>query len=132
MCIQAFASKASDPLSNFYALLEAKGHKKKGVDATSLSPAQFDKLLGSDPELASAFAAVDRAQQQHLASLRTRPRAAAKPPVRVAVTGAAGGIGCVCSLLFNSCFCFVYCCVEASDACALCSSIHVCVCVLLC
>jgi hypothetical protein len=39
---------------------------------------QFDKLLASDAELASAFAAVDRSQQQLLSTLRTRPRAPSK------------------------------------------------------
>jgi len=92
MATRSFASK-NDPLHNFYSLLEAKGHKKKGSLETDLSPKDFDRIIGNDPELQAALGEVDRSVQKQLAALRVRPRAPSREPVKVAITGAAGGIG---------------------------------------
>jgi hypothetical protein len=50
-------------------------------------------VVDSDPELSAALAEYDRAYQRRMMYVRTLPRAPSKKPVRVAVTGAAGGIG---------------------------------------
>ena len=74
-------------------MMQAKGHWDKDADVTSMSPAQFDKVVGADPELKEALDSANRYLQRKASMLRTRPRQPTKPPVRVAVTGAAGGIG---------------------------------------
>jgi len=77
----------SGPLKNFTDLLE-----KKGV-AADLDLASFDKLLAGDAELQAAFSALNQTVQSSTSELRTRQQAPLKKPVKVAVTGAAGGIG---------------------------------------
>jgi hypothetical protein len=80
-------------MQDFKALMQEKGHWSKDSDLSTMNPHEFDKVVAADPELTKAFEETSRYLQRKAAGLRTRPRTATKPPVRVAVTGAAGGIG---------------------------------------
>ncbi len=91
---QTFASSVKDRVDHFTKLLAAKGHKSdKFFLDKGMTSAEFDKVIGGDAELLAAFNAIDKQLQRELATERIKPRLPTKAPVRVAVTGAAGGIG---------------------------------------
>lgn len=84
---------ASAELKSFLDLLERKGVKNAGDANAGIDIVAFNKLLAGDKELQNAYNSLDHSVQTETANLRTRPSAPTKKPVRVAVTGAAGGIG---------------------------------------
>jgi hypothetical protein len=85
----------SSQKQEFFALLEKKGITKAGD--TTINVEKFQKAAAGDAELMSAYTNmkkyVEETVQNKVAEdgLRTREALSSKKPVRVTVTGAAGG-----------------------------------------